>query len=70
MHDEILPLTNETLNKLKEKHPTSKNANNNVFDWYSTGCPLNHVCKYPRGNDKKSYHQSKRRIWTFGSECR
>ena len=28
MHDGILPLNNETLNKLKEKHPKSKNANN------------------------------------------
>ena len=36
MHDGILPLTNETLNKLKEKHPTSKSANNNVF---LTGIP-------------------------------
>ena len=36
MHDGILPLTNETLNKLKEKHPTSKNANNDVL---MTGFP-------------------------------
>ena len=28
MYDGVLPLNNETLNKLKEKHPKSKNANN------------------------------------------
>ena len=31
MQDGILPLNNETLNKLKEKHPKSKNANNDVL---------------------------------------
>ena len=36
MHDGILPLTNEALNKLREKHSTSKNANNDVF---LTGVP-------------------------------
>ena len=35
MHDGILPLNNETLNKLKEKHPKSKNANNVLL----TGVP-------------------------------
>ena len=31
MQDGILPLNNETLNELKEKHPKSKNANNDVL---------------------------------------
>ena len=31
MQDGILPLNSETLNKLKEKHPKSKNANNDVL---------------------------------------
>ena len=31
MHDRILPLNNETINKLREKHPKSKNANNDVL---------------------------------------
>ena len=31
MQNGILPLNNETLNKLKEKHPKSKNANNDVL---------------------------------------
>ena len=31
MHDGILPLNNETINKLREKHPKSKNANNDVL---------------------------------------
>ena len=30
MHDEILLLNNETLNKLKEKYPKSRNASNDV----------------------------------------
>ena len=36
MQDGILLLNNETLNKLKEKHPKSKNANNDVL---LTGVP-------------------------------
>ena len=36
MHDGIFPLNNETLNKLKEKHPKSKKANNDVL---LTGVP-------------------------------
>ena len=36
MQDGILPLNNKTLNKLKEKHPKSKNANNDVL---LTGIP-------------------------------
>ena len=31
MHDGILPLNNETINKLREKHPKSNNANNDVL---------------------------------------
>ena len=36
MQDLILSLNNETLNKLKEKHPESKNANHNIL---LTGAP-------------------------------
>ena len=36
MQDGILPLNKEALNKLKEKHPKSKNANNDVL---LTGVP-------------------------------
>ena len=36
MKNGILPFNNETLNKLKEKHPKSNNANNDVL---LTGVP-------------------------------
>ena len=36
MEDKMLPLNNETLNSLKEKHSESKNANNDVL---LTGVP-------------------------------
>ena len=36
MQDWILPLNNEALNKLKEKHPKSKNTSNNIL---LTGVP-------------------------------